>query len=146
MAQPSHRDQLIEGTIECLQTKGYSRTTARDIAAASDANLASIGYHFGSKEALLNEALIRILEQRNRYVGKLTFASEDSSPSDRLAALLVASGKVFKAPRPLFVAFVEAVAEAQHSEELRAQMAALYRGTRKGLEETIRARDRKSVV
>ena len=30
--------------------------TARDIVAASGANLASIGYHFGSKEALLSAA------------------------------------------------------------------------------------------
>jgi hypothetical protein len=39
------------------EVRGYARTTARDLAAESGANLASIGYHFGSKEALLNEAL-----------------------------------------------------------------------------------------
>jgi len=55
--QPSSRDQLLEGALLCLQTKGYARTTARDIAAASGANLASIGYHFGSKEGLLNAAV-----------------------------------------------------------------------------------------
>src|SRR5207302_11259415 len=76
MAQISHKEQLIEGAIECLQTKGYARTTARDIAAASSANLASIGYHFGSKESLLNEALMRILEERNRRVAIRTFSAE----------------------------------------------------------------------
>ena len=68
MAQPSHRDQLVKGAIKCLQTKGYARTTARDIATASGANLASIGYHFGSKEALLNEAMIRLFSRRNWQV------------------------------------------------------------------------------
>ena len=74
MAQPSHRDQLIKGAIKCLQTKGYAHTTARDIASASGANLASIGYHFGSKEALLNEAMIRLFARRNWRVGEKTLA------------------------------------------------------------------------
>ncbi len=33
--------------------KGYARTTARDIATAAGVSLAAIGYHFGSKEELL---------------------------------------------------------------------------------------------
>jgi len=61
MAQPSHRDQLVKGAIKCLQTKGYAHTTARDIAAASGANLASIGYHFGSTQALLNTAVFAVI-------------------------------------------------------------------------------------
>ena len=66
MPQVSHRDRLLKGALECLKANGYARTTARDIAAAADANLASIGYHFGSKEALLNEALLRASEQWTR--------------------------------------------------------------------------------
>src|SRR5690606_38768776 len=48
------RQDLLAGAKRCIAEKGYSRTTARDIPAASGANLAAIGYHFGSKEALLN--------------------------------------------------------------------------------------------
>src|SRR5439155_11555116 len=119
MAQPSHRDQLVKGAIKCLQTKGYARTTARDIAKASDANLASIGYHFGSKEALLNEAMIRIFKRRNWRVGEgATNASSDATPLERLTAIFEAAGDVFKAPRPLFVAFIEAIAQADRSEAL----------------------------
>src|SRR5205807_9875991 len=123
VAQPSHRDQLIKGAIKCLQTKGYARTTARDIAAASNANLASIGYHFGSKEALLNEAMIRIFKRRNWRVGEPTLARKDVSPLDRLTTMFIAAGDVFEAPRPLFVAFIEAIAQTDRSEELREQLA-----------------------
>ncbi|TCC53133.1 TetR/AcrR family transcriptional regulator [Kribbella capetownensis] len=52
-----NREALIEGAKTCLLEKGYSRTTARDIATAAGVSLAAIGYHFGSKEALLNEAM-----------------------------------------------------------------------------------------
>ncbi|MFD0021489.1 TetR/AcrR family transcriptional regulator [Streptomyces sp. NPDC058382] len=58
-----HREDLLEGAKRCLLEKGYARTTARDIVAASDTNLASIGYHYGSKEALLNLAFIKVTEE-----------------------------------------------------------------------------------
>ncbi len=74
MAQVSHRQRLLEGAIECLKSEGYARTTARDIARAADANLASIGYHFGSKEALLNEALMRSFEIWTEELVRRTFA------------------------------------------------------------------------
>ena len=48
-----HREELLDGAAQCLYDKGFGRTTARDVVAASGTNLASIGYHFGSKDALL---------------------------------------------------------------------------------------------
>jgi AcrR family transcriptional regulator len=138
MAQPSHRDQLLKGAVKCLQTKGYARTTARDIAAASGANLASIGYHFGSKEALLNEAMIRLFSRRNRRLGGSIFAEEDATPLDRLRTMFVGAGEVLKAPRPLFVSFVEAIAQAGRSEELREPLAAHYRDARRATAEAVR--------
>ncbi|MFJ9682886.1 TetR/AcrR family transcriptional regulator [Streptomyces sp. NPDC101194] len=58
-----HREDLLEGAKRCLLDKGYARTTARDIVAASGTNLASIGYHYGSKEALLNLAFLKLTEE-----------------------------------------------------------------------------------
>ncbi|MFF9345779.1 TetR/AcrR family transcriptional regulator [Streptomyces sp. NPDC014734] len=58
-----HREDLLEGAKRCLLEKGYARTTARDIVAASGTNLASIGYHYGSKEALLNLAFLKLTEE-----------------------------------------------------------------------------------
>ena len=139
MGQTSHREQLIQGAIRCLQAKGYARTTARDIVAASDANLASIGYHFGSKEALLTEALLRVLLERNRHLGRTTLSAEHASPLDRMTTLFVAVRKIFERHRPLLVAFVEAMAQAEHSTELRAQMAAHYREGRRATAEMIRS-------
>ncbi|MFG1907275.1 TetR/AcrR family transcriptional regulator [Kribbella sp. NPDC048928] len=56
-----NREALVEGAKSCLLEKGYGRTTARDIATAAGVSLAAIGYHFGSKDALLNEALRELL-------------------------------------------------------------------------------------
>ncbi|WAU84714.1 TetR/AcrR family transcriptional regulator [Streptomyces sp. Qhu-G9] len=57
-----HREDLLEGAKRCLLEKGFARTTARDIVKESRTNLASIGYHYGSKDALLAEAYISIVE------------------------------------------------------------------------------------
>jgi AcrR family transcriptional regulator len=58
-----HREDLLAGAVACLRENGYARTTARDIVAASGTNLGSIGYHYGSVEALLNAAVLAAVEQ-----------------------------------------------------------------------------------
>ncbi|MFF8645353.1 TetR/AcrR family transcriptional regulator [Streptomyces sp. NPDC015345] len=57
-----HREDLLEGAKRCLLEKGFARTTARDIVKESGTNLGSIGYHYGSKDALLAEAYIALIE------------------------------------------------------------------------------------
>ncbi|MBK3641688.1 MULTISPECIES: TetR/AcrR family transcriptional regulator [Streptomyces] len=57
-----HREDLLEGAKRCLLEKGFLRTTARDIVKESGTNLASIGYHYGSKDALLAQAYIALVE------------------------------------------------------------------------------------
>ncbi|MFG2132064.1 TetR/AcrR family transcriptional regulator [Streptomyces sp. NPDC048751] len=57
-----HREDLLEGAKRCLLGQGFVRTTARDIVKESGTNLASIGYHYGSKDALLVQAYISLLQ------------------------------------------------------------------------------------
>ncbi|MCF1508188.1 TetR/AcrR family transcriptional regulator [Streptomyces glomeratus] len=63
-----HREDLLEGAKRCLLEKGFVRTTARDIVKESGTNLASIGYHYGSKDALLVEAYVSLVQEMgDRY-------------------------------------------------------------------------------
>ncbi len=57
-----NREALLDGAKRCLLEKGYARTTARDIAEAAGVSLAAIGYHFGSKESLLEQAFMGAME------------------------------------------------------------------------------------
>ncbi|MEV5463841.1 TetR/AcrR family transcriptional regulator, partial [Streptomyces cellulosae] len=57
-----HREDLLEGAKRCLLAKGFLRTTARDIVKESGTNLGSIGYHYGSKDALLAQAYVEMVE------------------------------------------------------------------------------------
>ncbi|MEU1201901.1 TetR/AcrR family transcriptional regulator [Streptomyces sp. NPDC005813] len=56
-----HREDLLEGAKRCLLAKGFVRTTARDIVKESGTNLASIGYHYGSKDTLLAQAYVELI-------------------------------------------------------------------------------------
>ncbi|MEV0174068.1 TetR/AcrR family transcriptional regulator [Streptomyces sp. NPDC050803] len=58
-----HREDLLEGAKRCLLQKGFARTTARDVVKESGTNLASIGYHYGSKDALLAQAYVALVEE-----------------------------------------------------------------------------------
>src|SRR5258708_39852289 len=57
-----NREALLAGAVACLKAKGWTRSTVRDIAAAAGVNHAAIGYHFGSREALLIEAFTQAMD------------------------------------------------------------------------------------
>jgi AcrR family transcriptional regulator len=138
MPQRSNREQLLSGALTCLHEKGYARTTARDIAAASGANLASIGYHFGSKENLMNEAVALTCEEWTEAIGAATFSEPDVPPLERVARSWQAMIGAFEERRNELVSFVEAMAQAERSDELRERMAALYRRLRDAVAEMVR--------
>ena len=120
------REKLIRGAMTCVREKGYARTTARDIvAAAGGANLASIGYHCGSTEELLEEAIARGFEAWATEVERQAVAA-GADHRDGFAATAVALSDRFEALQPYLTAFVEALAPALRRPELRDRMAAAY--------------------
>lgn len=124
--QPGNREKLLRAAIECLRDKGYANTTARDLVAASGANLASIGYHFGSKEALLNEAVAETARVWARSIEEEAFSGPTGPPAEHLRRVLAASVDRFGELEPYLRSFVEAFPPAVRSHELRSEMAAAY--------------------
>jgi AcrR family transcriptional regulator len=51
------RDRILEVARDLFAQRGYNGTSVRDIAIGAEANLAAVGYHFGSKESLYAEIL-----------------------------------------------------------------------------------------
>ena len=77
-----NREALLAGARQCLYERGYARTTAH-IAAAAGVSLAAIGYHFGSKEALLNAAMMNATGEWAEQLERVLEAevAADASPS-----------------------------------------------------------------
>ncbi|GAA3749245.1 TetR/AcrR family transcriptional regulator [Plantactinospora mayteni] len=119
-----HREQLLAGAKRCLYERGYARTTARDIVTASGTNLASIGYHFGSKEALLTAAMIEAMDEWGDELERAVTVDPDASPLDRLTAIWTGVSESVTRHRQLWAASVDLVTQVDHHPELRERLAA----------------------
>ncbi|MFG2843774.1 TetR/AcrR family transcriptional regulator [Kitasatospora sp. NPDC048296] len=130
-----NREDLMAGAKRCLYEKGYGRTTARDIASASGVSLAAIGYHFGSKDALLNAAMIEAIGELGQALGAVVVAANQSSgdPEERFAAAWEGLKGVFAEHRGLWAAQFEALAQAGHEPELAQALAEAQKEGRLGL-------------
>jgi AcrR family transcriptional regulator len=121
--QRSNRANLIEGTLRCLERLPPDRITARAIARESGANLASIAYHFGSKDDLVTEAAItgldRWLEEIEAALGGL--ASRPPAERFRLAIEAVETSR--RRHAGLARNYVAALAKAPHDDRIRALLA-----------------------
>src|SRR4051812_49330795 len=109
LSRPTHRDALLDAAKRLLRERGYARITARDLVAASGTNLASIGYHFGSKEALLNEAIAASFGEWTERLDRLAMADPEATPIERFLTSMRAIVADADEVRPIFVAFVEAL-------------------------------------
>lgn len=120
-----NREDLLAGAKRCLFEKGYSRTTARDIAAASGVSLAAIGYHFKSTEALLNAALIDALDEWAQQFQR-TLAAEITPNATLLERFELYWTRViesFSTDRPLWIATFEIVVQLNHLPQLQQVLA-----------------------
>ncbi|MEV0775036.1 TetR/AcrR family transcriptional regulator [Streptomyces sp. NPDC050433] len=131
-----HREKLMAGARRCLEERGYAHTTSRDIAAAADAPLGTINYHYGSKEALLNAAMLESIHEWGAKVQEPPADPADSGADGPVpvgARLEAMWGQVIESGathRPLLVAATEGIAQAERSPEVRAQIAEAYERAR----------------
>jgi AcrR family transcriptional regulator len=128
--QRSNRSNLLDGTLRCLERLPPERITARAIAAESGANIASIAYHFGSKDELVTETVIagldRWLEEIAAALGELA-GLEPAARLQRAATVIAATRRRHLG---LVRNFLGALAKAQHDRRIRAALTEGFRRTR----------------
>lgn len=110
-----NREELLAGAKRCLLEKGYARTTARDIANASGVSLAAIGYHFGSKDTLLNQAMFDAIGEWGDQVEEAFHKAGDTlTPAERFEAIWANVIETFDQNRPLWLASFELIMQIDH--------------------------------
>jgi AcrR family transcriptional regulator len=133
-----NREDLIAGAKRCLIEKGYARTTARDIAAASGVSLAAIGYHFGSKDALMNQAVYEAIGEWGDEVQRALGGegAPISDPLGRFESIMERTIAAFGGDgHGLWAAQLELMSLLPHNEELRTFLAAVQGPAAEGLAE-----------
>jgi AcrR family transcriptional regulator len=53
----STKDKIMQVAMDIITAEGFQGITTRKIAARAEVNVAAVNYHFGSKDALIREAL-----------------------------------------------------------------------------------------
>lgn len=132
-----HREDLLAAARRLLRTKGYAHITARDLVAESSTNLASIGYHFGSKAGLLNEAIGEVIQEWAEQLARIAMADPTASPAERGFSAWSAMLEGLARERELVVSYLEALAQAERAPELRQQFAEHYRRCRARVAELV---------
>ena len=128
--------RLLEATIRTIQDKGRGGATAREISRAAEANLGSIVYYFGSKDELVDQALVAAGE---RWTDSLRENGLGSASGDSIGERIVGSlgsylGSLTR-NRRLALSFLEALASADRSPTVRSAMADRYEGLRETVAE-----------
>ncbi|MCG3756903.1 TetR/AcrR family transcriptional regulator [Amycolatopsis sp. Poz14] len=120
-----NREDLLAGAKRCLIERGWGNTTVRDIAAAAGVSHAAIGYHFGSRDALLTQALVAAVDELGGQVADSSFDLSEQG----LNRLIDSFGE----HRALWVAQLEALVQAERSPDVRRHLVQGLREARAGV-------------
>lgn len=104
------RNELIAGARASVIERGVAQATSRDITARAGANLAAITYYFGSKEALVAEALFA--ELRRPLDDAIELLASDDDPTSAMLATIQSLMSSFEAQQSHVPVYLQAMAEA----------------------------------
>jgi AcrR family transcriptional regulator len=128
-----NREDLLAGAKRCLLEKGYERTTVRDIATEAGVSMAAIGYHFGSREALLTAAMVDSLSEWGDEVSDALTPQEGANPAQWFVEIWPKLIESLNGNRHMWAASIEAFVVSEHSDELRKLLTYGQRLARRGL-------------
>lgn len=132
-----NREALLEAAKQCLYDKGYARTTLRDItSAAGGVSMAAVGYHFGSKEALMDQALAQASAEWGRALGDALTGlqiPDTATPVERFEAIWGRVIDAFDESRSLWSATFDVIGQIEHQPRLRESLAIGLHEARDGL-------------
>ena len=131
------RRRLVRATQDAIRELGLPGATAREITGRAGANLAAIPYHFGSKDALVTEALIA--DAHTIVDPVLELLASDRPPVDRALEAAALLNQRFDSERDRVPALLTAIARAPHSPEAANGLAALWAAVRIRVAEDLRA-------
>jgi AcrR family transcriptional regulator len=134
-------NRLVEAARTCLRAGGVGAATSRAITDAAGANLAAIGYHFGSKDRLVAEALVSSLRQWLEPA--IAVLRSDGDPSQRTALAIQTLVQTFSDHRADAPVYLEALVQSPRLPELSAALAQLLADLRETMTaQIVEMRDR----
>jgi AcrR family transcriptional regulator len=125
MASEDTKTALLEAAKQLVGERGYAGASVRELSAAAGTNLAAVNYHFGSRERLLNQAVLEYFLEWGDRVGEVD-VDPDAEPLAQFAASARPMIDGLAAAQPAFVVFLEALLQARRSPELHRELVEHY--------------------
>ena len=136
--------RIVAAMRTSVAKRGAAASTFDIVARDAGVSRGLLHYYFGSKERLLVEVVRRDCDAR---IATLEEALAPAASVDEIVSTLVASLEAFVEDEPGTQAVLwEMVSASRHSEEIRVELAELYRRWRAHLAEALRVKEREGVV
>jgi AcrR family transcriptional regulator len=136
--------RIVDAMRASVALRGAAGSTFDHVAREAGVSRGLLHYYFGTKERLLVEVVRRDTDIR---LATLDEALADAHTADDFIEALVRSLEDLVAHEPGFVTLVfELFTAAQRNEEIRAEVAELYRRTREHVAELLEAKQREGVL
>jgi AcrR family transcriptional regulator len=136
--------RIIEAMRTSVGTRGAAGSTFDHVAREAGVSRGLLHYYFGSKEKLLVEVVRHDCETR---IAAMDERISRAASVDEIIAALVLGLEEFIEGEPSSPAVIyELLSASRHSEEIRAELAELYRRWRADLAEALRVKEREGVV
>jgi AcrR family transcriptional regulator len=136
--------RIVVAMRESVGARGAAGSTFDVVAREAGVSRGLLHYYFGSKERLLVEVVRRDCDER---LAALDDALARAGSVDEIVHALVTSLEAFVQGEPGAQAVLyEMVSASRHSEEIRLELAELYRRWRELLASALRAKEREGVV
>jgi AcrR family transcriptional regulator len=149
VAEPKRLDgekaqRIIEAMRTSVGTRGAAGSTFDHVAREAGVSRGLLHYYFGSKERLLVEVVRHDCEVR---IVAMDERIQQARSVDEIIAALVLGLEEFLEGEPSSPAVIyELLSASRHSEDIRAELAELYRRWRADLAEALRVKERDGVV
>jgi AcrR family transcriptional regulator len=136
--------RIIEAMRTSVGTRGAAGSTFDVVAREAGVSRGLLHYYFGSKEQLLVEVVRHDCEVRIATMGARI---AKATTADEIIAALVMGLEEFIEGEPGSPAVIyELLSASRHSEDIRAELAELYRRWRADLADSLRTKEREGVV
>jgi AcrR family transcriptional regulator len=136
--------RIIEAMRTSVATRGAAGSTFDHVAREAGVSRGLLHYYFGSKEQLLVEVVRHDCEER---IAAMDARIERARDAEEIVAALVRGLEDFIEGEPGSPAVIyELLSASRHSDDIRAELAELYRRWRTDLAEALRVKQREGVV
>jgi AcrR family transcriptional regulator len=136
--------RIIEAMRTSVGTRGAAGSTFDVVAREAGVSRGLLHYYFGSKEQLLVEVVRHDCEVRIASMGARI--AKATTADDIIAALVLGLEEFIEGEPGSPAVIYELLSASRHSEDIRAELAELYRRWRADLADSLRTKEREGIV